>query len=409
MRLRFLRIGLSVAIAVTLAFTPGCRRQSEAKAQAESGPIEVRTARVADRQVRRVVDSVGTLFPYDEAIISAEVDGPVEKVAVDLGDRVTKGQLMVQISDEEQRYLVAQTEAQLWQALERLGLKDENGKVQDIRQTPEVRRAQADMNDADQRFRRVRELAQQGVGSQQALDEAEARAQAMQAAYDVALNQTRNLIREVERARAMLDLQRKKLRDTRILAPYTASVKERQVTAGQFVRANTPLLTLVQIDPIRLRAEVPERMAPWVKVGQVAEVLVEAFADRKFHGKIWRISPTVDQSKRTFLVEALIDNRSEALKPGSYARARVETDKVERIKLIPVRAVNYIFGSNKVYVVKAGTVETRDVKLGDRYGDDVEITEGVQPGEMVATTQVSRLDTGSKVTVVSAPPRMESD
>jgi RND family efflux transporter MFP subunit len=161
---------------------------------------------------------------------------------------------------------------------------------------------------------------EQGIGSQQDLDEAQARSQSLQAAYDAMLNQTRNLVRDVERTRAVLDLQRKKLRDTQVRAPFAANVKERQVTVGQYVRPNTPLLTLVKIDPIRLRAEVPERMAPWIKVGQVAEVIVEAFENRKFRGKIWRISPTVDQSKRTFVVEALIDNRRAELKPGSYAR-----------------------------------------------------------------------------------------
>jgi RND family efflux transporter MFP subunit len=369
----------------------------------------VRAVRVAEREVRRVVDAVGTLFPYDEAIISAEVEGPVQRVEVDLGDRVTKGQLMVQISDEEQRYLVAQTEAQLWQALERLGLRNEDDKVKDIRETPEVRRAQAELNDADQRYRRMRDLTLQGIGSQQALDEAQARRQSLEAAYDAMLNQTRNLVREVERSRAILELQRKKLRDTKVLAPFAANVKERQVTVGQFVQANTPLLTLVKIDPIRLRAEVPERMAPWIRVGQIAEVSVEAFANRKFRGKIWRISPTVNESKRTFLVEALIDNRNEELKPGSYARARVETDRAERIHLIPARAINYVFGSNKAYVISGDTIEARDVKLGDRYGEEVEITEGLQPGELVATTQVNRLDTGFKVRVVSRPDRVPTD
>ena len=364
---------------------------------------------VEDRDVKRVVETVGTLFPYDEAIISSQVDGLVEKVPVDLGDRVAEGELMVQISDEEQRYVVAQTEAQLWQALERLGLKSEDDKVKDIRESPEVRRARADLDDAEQRYRRFSDLTKQGIGSQQALDEAQARRQSLQAAYDATLNQARNLIREVERSRAMLDLQRKRLRDTKVLAPFTANVKERQVTAGQFVRANTPLLTLVKIDPIRFRAEVPERMAPWVKVGQVAEVLVEAFANRKFRGKIWRISPTVDQSKRTFIVEALIDNRNEELKPGSYARARVETDKVERIQLVPARAIGYVFGTNKVYVINVDTVEARDVKLGDRYGDEVEVTEGVKRGEMVATTQITRLDTGAKVKVDRTASRMTSD
>jgi membrane fusion protein (multidrug efflux system) len=110
----------------------------------------------------------------------------------------------------------------------------------------------------------------------------------------------------------------------------------------------------------------------------------------------------VDQSKRTFVVEALIDNRNAELKPGSYARVRVETDKVERIRLIPVSAINYVFGLNKAYAVSGGVVEARDVKLGDRYGQDVEITEGLEDGEMVATSQVARLDTGVKVRLASA-------
>lgn len=397
MRIKVTKSFRWLLIGVAVALLAGCRSQSTAEAKLETGPIEVEVAAVKHREVRRVLDSVGTLFPYDEVIISAEIEGPVVQVSVDLGDRVEEGQLLVHISEEEQRYLVAQTEAQLRQALERLGLKDENEKVTDIRQTPEVRRAQADLTDADQRYLRVRSLVEQGIGSQQDLDQAQARFEALQAAYDATLNQTRNLIREVERSLAVLELQRKKLRDTRVLAPFTANVKERQVTVGQYVRPNTPLLTLVKIDPVRLRAEVPERMSPWIKVGQVAEVFVEAFGNRKFQGKIWRISPTVDQSKRTFVVEALIDNRNEELKPGSYARVRVQTDKVEQIRLIPVQAVNYVFGSNKAYVVNGEIVEARDVKIGDRYGEEIEVMEGLEPGEMVATTEVARLDTGVKV------------
>ena len=158
-------------------------------------------------------------------------------------------------------------------------------------------------------------------------------------------------------------------------------MKERQVNVGQYVRANTPVFTLVKTDPIRLRIEVPERMAPWIKVGQMADVSLEAFPDRTFQGKIWRISPTVEQSKRTFIVEALIDNPAGELKPGSYAKARIRTDKVDRIRLVPRRAVNYVFGSNKAYVIKDGVIEAREVKLGDQFGEDVEITEGVEEGE----------------------------
>jgi len=202
----------------------------------------------------------------------------------------------------------------------------------------------------------------------------------------------------VERYKATLDLQRKKLRDTTVRAPFAAYVKDRQATVGAFVRPNTPLFTLVKIDPIRLRIDVPERLAPWVRVGQQAEVMLEAFNDRKFFGKVWRIAPTVDLTKRTFLVEALIQNPKNEMKPGSYARARLATDKTETIMTVPLRAVNYVLGSNKAYVVKAdNTIDVRDVKLGDRFPTEIEILEGVTAGETVAVSGLTRLDTGAKV------------
>ena len=156
---------------------------------------------------------------------------------------------------------------------------------------------------------------------------------------------------------------------------------------------------LVKIDPIRMRIEAPERMAPWVKTDQFADVSLEAFPNRTFRGKIWRISPTVEQSKRTFIVEALIENPNALLKPGSYAKARIHTDKLDTIRLVPTLAINYVFGSNKVYVVKGDVIEARDVKIGDRFGPDTEVVDGIQDTERIAITQVTRLDTGVKVQV----------
>jgi membrane fusion protein (multidrug efflux system) len=142
-------------------------------------------------------------------------------------------------------------------------------------------------------------------------------------------------------------------------------------------------------------------MAPWIKTGQVAEVSLEAFQDRRFRGKIWRIAPTVEQSKRTFVVEALIENPAGELKPGSYAKARIRTDKFDEVKLLPTRAIYYVFGTNKVFVVNDGAIDAREVKLGDRFGQEVEIMEGVNQGERAATTQLPRLDTGTRVEIVA--------
>ncbi|MCZ2148837.1 MAG: efflux RND transporter periplasmic adaptor subunit [Bryobacterales bacterium] len=394
--MKFLR---QFALSVFFLSFFSCVKQKPAEAKKDSGPVEVRVANVRPKQIIRAVESVGTLFPYDEVLVSAEIEGKVDQVNVDLGDTVSHGQVLVHISDEEQRYLLAQNEAQLRQSLERLGLTSEKDRLADVRQAPDVRRAAADLLEARQRFDRLKSLVEQGIGAKSDLDQASARLQAMQAAYDSTINQTRNLQQEVERFKAQLDLQRKKLRDTTVRAPYAASVKDRQVTVGQYVRPNAPLLTLVKTDPIRLRIEVPERMAPWVKTGQQTKVSVEAYADRTFEGKLWRISPTVDQSKRTFVVEALIGNSKGELKAGSYARARIQTDKTERILVVPATAVSYVLGSNKTYVVNSGVIEARDVKLGDRFDQEVEIMEGLQNGETVATSSLARLDTGVKVVV----------
>jgi len=398
------RLLLSVLLGSAALFSGCGKKAPEAAQKKDGGPVQVRIAPVSTRQLTRVVESVGTLYPYDEVVISAEIEGRITEVNYDLGDTVKEGAVLARVSDEEQRYILAQNEAQLRQSLERLGLKDEKDRVKDINETPEVRRAQADLTEATQRHKRLAALVDQKIGAQSDLDAASARLQAMKAAYDSTLNQTRNLIQEVERFKAIVELQRKKLRDTTVRAPFAASVKERTVTQGAYVRPNAPLFTLVKTSQLRLRLEIPERMAPWTKVGQVCEVRVEAFADRVFRGRIWRVSPTVEQTKRTFIAEALIDNPDGTLKAGSYARGKLTTEKVDTVQVVPARAVTYVLGTNKAFVVnEAGVVDARDVKLGERFENEVEITEGLQPGENVATTGVNRLDTGTKVTIVTGP------
>jgi RND family efflux transporter MFP subunit len=385
----------------------GCNKEAPKVTAKSDGPLAVRTTQAKAREIQRSVESVGTFYPMEEAIISAEIEGRAEEVKYDLGDLVNAGEVLVRINDEEQRYQVAQSEAQLRQSLERLGLKADTDRLKDVTEAPDVRRAQAELFEAEQRLKRIRSLVDQNIGAKSDLDQANARQQAMKAAYDSTINQTRNLMQEVERFKAILDLQRKKLRDTTVRAPFRAFVKERQVTVGQFLRANTPLFVLVKTDPIRLRVEIPERMAPWIKLEQLVDINVEAFLGRKFQGKIWRISPTVDQNKRTFVAEVLVANSAGELKPGSYARAHVPTSRTERVTVVPQRAVYYIMGSNKAFIVKDGVVESRDVKMGDRFETDVEILEGVTDGETVALTQLAKLDTGVKVRINNDSPKQD--
>src|SRR5260370_39537611 len=102
---------------------------------------------------------------------------------------------------------------------------------------------------------------------------------------------------------------------------------------------------------MRARLKVPEKMAAWVSVGQPIDVSVEAFPDRKFSGKIWRINPSVDEATRTFDVEGLVDNRQSLLKPGFFTKSSIVTSNGEKVLVILRREMSYAYGIYKVYVV----------------------------------------------------------
>src|SRR4051812_45188169 len=151
-----MKLALGGMTALLICALAGCGRDAPVQAKQDSGPIGVRATSVSIKNLQRDVEATGTLFPYEEVTVSSEIDGRVIEVGADLGDAVQKDQALVRVSDEEQPYLVAQNEAQLRQSYERLGLKNEKDRVTDIKTTPEVRRAQADLTAAEQRHTRTR-------------------------------------------------------------------------------------------------------------------------------------------------------------------------------------------------------------------------------------------------------------
>ena len=370
-----------------LAWSCGNTRKVTAAASNEDKALTVTVATVESREVRRTVEAVGSLFAYDDVIVSPEVDGRAEKVLVDVGDHVTKGQVLVQILPIEYELAVSQAQAQLDQARARLGLAEGQRQLGDPTQAASVKKAAADLANAEQKFRRTAELTQQGVMPKQTYDEDEANHNAMKAAYDLALQDVTNMQAAIKQDEAALDLARKKLRDTSIRAPFDGFIKERDVTVGQYLKATatpSPAFGIVNIDPMRARLKVPEKMAAWVSVGQPIEVTVEAFPDHTFQGKIWRINPSVDAATRTFDVEGLVENHQSLLKPGFFTKSSILTSKVETVLLIPRRSMSYAYGIYKVYVVNGSKLKETEVKIGDQSGEDVEVLDGVKEGDRLA-------------------------
>ena len=175
------------------------RKVTAAGSSSEDKALAVTIATVESREVRRTVEAVGSLFAFDEVIVSPEVDGRAEKVMVDVGDRVTKGQVLVQILPLEYELAVSQSQALLDQARAKLGLVEGQEQLGDPTQAASVKKAAADMANAEQKFRRTAELTQQGVVPKQTYDEDEANYNAVKAAYDLALQDVTNMQAAINR------------------------------------------------------------------------------------------------------------------------------------------------------------------------------------------------------------------
>jgi len=336
------------------------------------------------KEIRRNVEAVGSLFPLEEVTVSSEVEGRVEQVLVDVGDHVSAGQTIVKVVPTELQLTLDQQRASLQQARARLGLPDNTEEFKDVRTAAEVKKAAADLADAEQKYKRAKTLFEQGLTPKQSLDEAESRYNAARAAYDLSVQTVENLRGQLAQSRAATALAQKKVSDSNIRAPFAGQVKERTVTQGQYLKVQTSVMVIVNIDPLRVRLRVPEKMAGWVKTGQQVTVTVEAYADRSFTGKITRINPSVDQQTRAFEVEALIDNHEALLKQGFFVKATIPSSFVVDALVVPQDALLYVYGVYKVFVIDGNMLKEKEVKIGERYGDDVEIVEGITRGERIA-------------------------
>jgi len=331
---------------------------------------------VSTREVKRTVEMVGTLTGWEEVTVSNETPGTIERVLVDLGDKVKKGQRLVLLDQREAQLALAQAEANL-QAAQKA-----------------VTQAKAEWRDAELHLQRMQSLHNEGVVATSQLDVAKARFDAIEA-------QVRAREADINRFRAQVDLARKRLSDTEIVAPITGEVRQRFVSLGETIKDKTPLIHLVITDPLKLQGMVPERFAPEIKIEQPVDVQVEAFAERTFPGVVMRVSPAVDVQTRSLALETKVPNTGGQLKPGFFAKGQIVTGVNPQAIFVPEEAVYTYVGINKAFVVQDGLVHERQVKLGIRQNGQLEITEGLRLGETVATSSLPQLYQGAKIRVVN--------
>ena len=210
-------------IAVFLLALPltACSKSEPARAQGRpgAGVKVVDTESVRQERVQRAVEVVATLAALDEVTVSSEVDGPVSKVLVDLGDSVKAGQVMVELDREKLQYSLDQQKAAFASALAKYGATD-TGHLPPEEKTPDVLKAGAELVQAQQGFSRAQELDKRGLAPRQQFDDADALLRAKQASYDSALQNARNLRAFIDASEASMKFADRQLRDSYIRAPF---------------------------------------------------------------------------------------------------------------------------------------------------------------------------------------------
>jgi len=333
-----------------------CGRTSEAEHVAQAPAAEeqkrpegivVTVTPAAARSVERTVSVVGTLGANEQADLASETEGQVMAVRSDLGDRVTRGQVLLDVR-------IDVVEAQLQEAEASL----ENAVADEARAAP---------------------LRAQGIIAQQEYEKI----------------RTGLRVAQARRDRLRIELERAHVR-----APFDGSVSARLTNLGDYVRPGTVVFRLVQDGPLKFRGEVPERDVPALKPGQAMRITVDPYPGEAFAGTVTRVGAASDPAARSLAFEAAVPNHDRRLLPGFFGHGEVVVRHEERAVAVPRAAVTTFAGVTKVFVVEEGVARERAVTLGVDLGDGwIEVTEGVARGLQVVTSGLSRLADGTPVTV----------
>jgi RND family efflux transporter MFP subunit len=350
-----------------------------------------------EAKVARTVSATGTLAAEDQVVLGTKVIGRIGEISVDLGSRVRKGQTIARIDPSDYRLRVDQAEAALQQARVRLGLPADGSSDRiNPEQTSIVHQAAATLTQARLTHDRMAKLWEGNYIARAELDAAVSQLAVAEGQYQNALEEVRNRQAILVQRRSELEIARQQLADTIIVSPMNGAVSERQVSVGQYVAAGAPVVTLVRIDPLRLRLAVPERQAGAVRAGQTVELTLEGDT-QKYSGRVARLSPVFLENNRTLLIEAEVPNTDGRLRPGSFAKAEIIIEAGEQIVTVPRDSIVTFAGIEKVLTVAEGKTVEKRVRTGRRIGEQVEIIEGiaaghhviVQPGNLVAGQPVS--------------------
>ena len=359
--------------------TMGCSGQKVQSATTAAAPLPaVAVIRAQSGALESAIELSGTLMPETRVEIRSKLPGSLETVPVQLGDRVTEGQVLATLDRRE-------IDAQVDSAVAAVAVSKAG-----------VDAADAAFENAGQEVERARGLFEKGAIPKQRLEGAETQWRASKAQRDLA-NAT------VEQANAALRRAREVQRDATLRAPIAGVIVERNYDAGNLVGPGTdkPVVAVANLRSLKLEAGVSELEAGRLKPGAVARVTVQARPGETFTGRVAALAPEVDARNRHFRVDIRVANADLAMLSGMYATARIPTATAEGV-IVPREAVFDRNGGRAVYRVQGDIVSIVAVKEGLSDGKRVVLVSGVQPGDTIVADARREVTEGARVRVVQA-------
>ena len=317
---------------------------------------------VVPRSVSYTLTAVGSLKTPQNVILSPKKAGIIHEILVKEGDRVKKGQILVQLDDVDARLQVERAEA---------GVKQAEAAVETNRNA----------------LPRYWKLYESQVIAQQTFDELIMKFKVDEARLDL--------------AKVELNVARQNLSDHRIASPIEGVVNLKIASLGEHVNVapKDEILSIVQMDPLELEFYVPENWAGKIRLGSMVQFTVKAFSEEKFSATLQFISPTADPATRNVKMKAVFANPDYRLKPGFFAEATVQTGINPKALAVPESALFSQEGKFFAFVVQDGVAHRKEVETGHRFEGKVEIMKGIQEGEQIITVGQEQLSDGTKVKV----------
>ena len=329
-------------MALTSAITfISCGNTDKKDSETTKEKVEVKVADVEVQNIPQTETYTATVESDVKNNIAPNTPYRIETIYVEVGDQVHKGQLLVQLDASN---------------LRQLKLQEENQKVE---------------------FNRISQLYSVGGASKSEYDNAK-----MQ--LDILTTQYRQLVQ-----------------NTQLISPVSGVVTARNYDNGDMYSSSNPILTIEQLNPVKLLINISETFYRYIKVGQDLDITLDAYPDESFTGTVSIVYPTIDETTHTFPVEVKVNNKDQKVRPGMFARATITMENAEHVVVPDASIVKQVgAGDRYVYTYKDGKVSYDKVELGKHIGDKYEIISGVEPGSKVVIAGMSRLANGVEVKVV---------